>query len=398
MDKLNNIEKLNNKNYFSWKFKVKLILIKDDLWETITDEAPDSERPLVRWNKKDAKALSTIGLTVEDNQLVHIRNKNTAKEAWIALQTVHEKHTLTNRVSLYKKIALHRMSPGTKMEDHINEMDGYFQQLSDLGEDVNELWKVGMLFASLPKEYGTLITALEAREESQITWTLAYSKLIDEYLRQTSNDDEISEEKVLKINSNKLLCHFCKKSNHEMKDCFGFKRYQQFKEFETYQNEKKEREKRSANGKEVVNEIEEEDDQISYILCTTEGEEHHINVSTIERQDSNPKASTRTKSCIYNEVLNLKIDPVNMIKNINDLSKCFEELSKMGETMSDDFKLAILLNKLPEVFREYHSRITAQEEMNWKEVKGKIKRKVKENAKIKRRMKAEEKVFQTNLI
>lgn len=61
------------------------------------------------------------------------------------------------------------MNPDTKIEDHINQMDGYFQQLRDLGEDASELWKVGMLFASLPKEYATLITALEARNESEIT-------------------------------------------------------------------------------------------------------------------------------------------------------------------------------------------------------------------------------------
>lgn len=88
-------------------------------------------------------------------------------------------------MSLYKNIALHRMKSDSKMEDHINETECYFQQLSDLGEDASDQWKVGMLFASLPKEYLKLITALEARNDACLTWSLAYTKLLDEYQRQT---------------------------------------------------------------------------------------------------------------------------------------------------------------------------------------------------------------------
>lgn len=93
----------------------------------------------LHWNKKDAKALCIIALNVDDKQLVHIRNKETAIDAWNALKTIHEQDTLTNRVSLYKKIALHRMTVGSSMEDHINQMESYFQHLSEFGEDAPEL-------------------------------------------------------------------------------------------------------------------------------------------------------------------------------------------------------------------------------------------------------------------
>lgn len=115
MENKNSIEKLNNKNYFSWKFKVKMLLIKEDLWENITNEAPTTARASQKWNKKDSKALCTIALNIDDHQLVHLRTKETAKQAWEALQQAHEQNTMTNRVALYKKIALTRMANDTTM-------------------------------------------------------------------------------------------------------------------------------------------------------------------------------------------------------------------------------------------------------------------------------------------
>lgn len=66
MDTKNSIEKLNNSNYFTWKLKMKLFLIKEDLWDVIKDERPTllndsraSVREQNRWIKRDQKALAS---------------------------------------------------------------------------------------------------------------------------------------------------------------------------------------------------------------------------------------------------------------------------------------------------------------------------------------------------
>lgn len=231
MEKIPKIQKLNNQNYFKWKYKIELLLINEDLWEVITDEPPITPTRLREWRKKDNKARSTIGLTVEDNQLVHIRGKETALETWNALKSIHEKDTLTNRISIYKKIALLRMKESDSIEEHLNQMIGLFQVLDDLGDTATEEWKIGMVFASLPSSYSTLVTALEARPESDLKWSLVYSKLLDEFQRQKETEETIwkkNEEKVMKISIQKDFCHFCKKNSHKMNDCFKLKRYKQF--------------------------------------------------------------------------------------------------------------------------------------------------------------------------
>src|SRR6218665_1411369 len=55
--------KLNNSNYQIWKFKVKMLLIREDTWTVVQgdthDPVPDD------WQRKDEKAQCTISLTVE---------------------------------------------------------------------------------------------------------------------------------------------------------------------------------------------------------------------------------------------------------------------------------------------------------------------------------------------
>jgi len=74
------ITKLNNTNYFVWKFKMQLLLTKEGAWECVTADPPNPETEA--WRKKDSLAYASIGLNVEDEQLVLIRSTKTAKSAW----------------------------------------------------------------------------------------------------------------------------------------------------------------------------------------------------------------------------------------------------------------------------------------------------------------------------
>lgn len=249
-NKGNNIEKLNNENYFAWKYKMEMLLIKEEVWDVIKDEGPTNPRTILRWQKRDDKARALIGLSVENNQLVHIRDKNSALLTWNSLKQAHEKDTLTTKISIYKKIALHRMQIGGNAEQHINEMSELFQRLKDLGASADEEWMIGMLFALLPKTYSTLVTALEARAESDLTWNMVQSKILDEFERQQDNP-EFLEEKILSIKKDRMHCYFCRRDNHQMKDWFKLKQYREFEQLHQGKEGKE-------NPQEKLNEIKEE--------------------------------------------------------------------------------------------------------------------------------------------
>lgn len=79
----------------------------------------------------------------------------------------------------------------------MNELIELFQKLQGLGAQVNDEWKIGMVFASLPRRYSNLVKALEERNTEDLTWSLVYSKILDENFRQEENEEPDHREKLM---------------------------------------------------------------------------------------------------------------------------------------------------------------------------------------------------------
>ena len=192
------VTKLNNANYAIWKMKMELILIKEDLWEVIEGPAK-KDNPL--WVKRDGQAKACIGLMVEDDQLYHLKEADTAKKCWDNLKNHYEKPSLSTRVFVMKTICKMQLQEDEKMESHINDMMRYIEQLNIMGDPLSESWSVAMLLRSLPDSYDPLIVALEAREGSALGITFVKGKLIEEARRKVHKKESMDETSVMKVNS-----------------------------------------------------------------------------------------------------------------------------------------------------------------------------------------------------
>lgn len=72
------------------------MLLIEELFEIITDDPPD---PITAyWTKKASKVRAIINLVVEDSQIVHVKNLNSARETWRALKTIHERANLSSKL------------------------------------------------------------------------------------------------------------------------------------------------------------------------------------------------------------------------------------------------------------------------------------------------------------
>lgn len=238
--------KLNGGNYFNWKFRMEMYLIKEKLWKIVNEDSPPipaddatapQRAPYQTWVEKDEEARAAIGLKFDDDQYCHLRGKNTAKECWLALKHHHEKDSLGNKVSLMRRICAKRMGENETMERHIAEFNELFQKLADLGADqLAEKWRVAIILSSLPKDYDSMVSALEIRKEDELTMSLVQSKLLDEYARRNV-DNHSDGDAVLKAAENRS-CFFCKRTNHVKKDC---RKYQEWKLRKEKENSRKEK-------------------------------------------------------------------------------------------------------------------------------------------------------------
>jgi hypothetical protein len=104
------IEKLDGNNFHNWKLKMKMILIREDLWEIVNGESEcpasnsgkekEGEPTVKAWTKNDQKALATIFLAITNSQLTHIKDCMTSKEAWDKLQNTYEVKGLARKLYL----------------------------------------------------------------------------------------------------------------------------------------------------------------------------------------------------------------------------------------------------------------------------------------------------------
>ena len=143
------IVKLNNTNYQLWKFKLEMLLSKDDLWDMVNQDKPE-EAPN-SWEKRDRQAKATISLMVEDDQLIHIRNKDSARGMWLALQKLHERSNLTSKLYLLRKLYKMRLTKGAVMRSYINQMLEIVEQLRGLGEELKDDHIAALLLCGIPE-------------------------------------------------------------------------------------------------------------------------------------------------------------------------------------------------------------------------------------------------------
>ena len=63
------------------------------------------------------------------------------------------------------------------MEKHLNTNVDLVEKLAAIGRSMDEDMIVSLMFISLPNSYNTLITALESRDEKEITISFIKGKL-----------------------------------------------------------------------------------------------------------------------------------------------------------------------------------------------------------------------------
>lgn len=160
-----------------------MLMKEKSVWKAVREAAPV---PVTNdWTSMDEKALTTIALNIEDDQIQHIRNCVTAKCAWDALNEFRGRDSPSNRVHILRTIMSQRLEEGGNIEAHVTKMNDLFLKLMALSDEIKpEFFMSATLLGSLPPSYDIMILALEVRGEEDITMNLVSTTLIAEYKRR----------------------------------------------------------------------------------------------------------------------------------------------------------------------------------------------------------------------
>src|SRR6218665_2760272 len=142
---------------------------------------------------------------------------------------------------LRKKQYKIRLQDDQDMQEYSRAVLRLVEQLRGVGEELSDQQVATLLLCGLPDKYETLITALEARDEDELTLEYVKNKLVDAYKRKKDSETDSTESRTESAmysdkirphshmnnrhNQNKetRTCFFCKRQGHLKKDCAVWK-------------------------------------------------------------------------------------------------------------------------------------------------------------------------------
>eukprot|EP00794_Sanderia_malayensis_P003880 gene3880-4423_t len=222
------VEKLNGGNWITWKFQMSHVLKAKQLWKIVSgEEIPDpawNQRALLNFQERKQKAFTTIVMAVEPALLYLVTTTEGPKAAWDALATQFERNTLSNRIFLKKKYFRMEMQEGESLQIHLKNMKELTDQLAAIECEITEEDQVVTLLGSLPRNFDTLVTTLEARTD-YLSLTEVQQALIHEDSKMRGVDRSHTDAALMgthrKSTKKKIgmKCFGCGQLGHFHRDC-----------------------------------------------------------------------------------------------------------------------------------------------------------------------------------
>ena len=193
MAEITKLEPLSGKNYQSWKYNIKLVLMERGLWGFVegTETAPGSTATATMRNAyrlRSDKAYSLIALSVDKSLQVHISSTTDPRAAWEVLQKQFECVSVSQIVRLNRKFYAASMKEGTDLMEHLTYMTSLAEQLRELKEEITSQKFATVVLGSLPESYDNFISSLNATKVDELNWDNVKGLLIEEYKKREEKE------------------------------------------------------------------------------------------------------------------------------------------------------------------------------------------------------------------
>ena len=191
-----NIPQLTSeKDWLVWKFQLQHALKAAGQWEFIT-ETVDAEAE--DYKSKKQKAFYSVLQCIGQKFMPMVMSCQTTKDMWDALCQCFKRRTVSNKVYTLMQLYGLRMKRGTRIQEHLRQLDELSDHLAAIGEAVSEIHKVAVLLRSVQDSYSTLVTALLARGDDELTLVFVKQALLDKEKKREKSSESSGSEVALK--------------------------------------------------------------------------------------------------------------------------------------------------------------------------------------------------------
>lgn len=133
-----------------------------------------------------------IVLSIKLSHLYLIGNPNDPALVWKKLANHFQMKIWVNKLALKRRLYSLKLKEGNSVNRHIKMMMEIFEELSVIGDSIDEEDQAVHLLASLPDSYNMLVTALEGSQDVP-KWALVTEQLLYE-------QSKFKEKEVLMLN------------------------------------------------------------------------------------------------------------------------------------------------------------------------------------------------------
>ena len=170
-----NIPQLKSeKDWLVWKFQVTHTMKAAGMWDRVTGTASRDNL------SSEQKAFYLILQCIGQKYVPMVMHCTMPKDLWDTLNQYFERKTASNKVYTLMQLYGLRMRKCAQMQDHIRELDELSDKLAANGEKVSDNHKLAVLLRSVQDSYPTLVTALLAKGDDELTLVFIKQAFLDE--------------------------------------------------------------------------------------------------------------------------------------------------------------------------------------------------------------------------
>ena len=146
------IEKLNKSNYALWKFNMSNFLA-GKTWNKLTDGTVNLENNPAQFPQADAKAMTAIGFSLDQEHLAMVVHCRTSKEMWDAIVATKERHSETNRMLAQCEWHNYKFKPGISCSEYLGGLNLLKVKIAGLSRQLEEMDVISKVLHDLPREF-----------------------------------------------------------------------------------------------------------------------------------------------------------------------------------------------------------------------------------------------------